>query len=778
MNTRLTTIPALVALVLGVAGPAAAQLIPPEPPIPIPGDVVISDYRVDVTIDDQIATTTITQILSNRGDWDAEAVFLHPLPPGAAITDLVLWIDGEPVRGEVLEAGEARQVYEEIVASLRDPALVEYADHGLVRASVFPIPPHDERKVELTYTQVLEADQGLVRYLHPFGREVRGRHGVEQMSMSIDLRSSDGIKAVFSPSHDVSVNRRGDDRALIGFEASGGIPDADFALYYSTDAGDLGLNVISFRDPTADDPSGFFVLLASPGAAEDAAVVAKDVIVVLDRSGSMEGEKFRQAQDAVTFVLDNLNPNDRFTVVTFSTAVDTFSDRLQPIRRAEEAVRWVEELSAAGSTDIDSALAAAFEVAGVERPTYVLFLTDGLPTEGVIDTEEILDRAARTAPGNARLFAFGVGWDVDTVLLDTLADRHAGTTTYVTPGEEIDVAVSALFAKVSAPVFTEPSLDFGDLKVFDLFPDPLPDLFAGEQLVLVGRYREGGVTDIVLRGMVGDEQRSLRFADRVFTDSGGSGTVPRLWATRKIGHLLQQVRIHGSDDETIDQIVRLSVRYGIVTPYTSYLVTEPAPFGETELSRISEEAADAAATTTMPTSGRDAVSAAEASGDLAGSDVAAPSDAYSDLVAVGGSRTMRWSDGVWIDTAFDPDSMTPIAVPFLSDRYFALAAADANLAAALAVGERVVVVWGGEAYEVVDPGDPGDAFEMPDTTATTAGVTEINAFGEDGVLAVGPEGPSDGGFPWWAIAAVALVIGAAGAGIATRLRPGPSSESR
>jgi Ca-activated chloride channel family protein len=729
MPRRIGTTATLIAVLLAVAGSAAAQIVPPEPPRPWPGEVVVEDYRVEVLIENQIATTTVTQVLANRGDWQAEATFLHPLPPGAAVTDLVLWIDGEPERGEVLPAGEARSIYEEIIASLRDPALVEYVDHGLVRASVFPIPPGGERKVELTYTQVLEADQGLVRYLHPFGREARIRHAIEHLSLSVDLRTDGELKTVYSPSHEVSIDRRGADRALIGYETTEGVADADFTLYYSAGDGQVGLDLITYRDPTAADPSGYFVLLAGPGAAEGAAVVAKDVIIVIDRSGSMEGEKFRQAQDAVGYVLEHLNDDDRFTVVTFSTGVDTFSDRLQTVRRAPEAVEWVEALSPAGSTDIDAALSEAFDIAGVERPTYVLFLTDGLPTEGVIDTDEILERAHRSAPANMRLFSFGVGWDVDTVLLDTLAGDHGGTTTYVTPGEEIDVAVAALYAKVSSPVLTDPVLDFGDLKVFDLYPGTVPDLFAGEQAVLVGRYREGGIADITLRGMVDGEERAMAFTERVFADTGGNGAVPRLWATRKIGHL-----------------------------------------GDAELSRISEEAASVAAATTVPVSGEDAVAAAEASGDLAARDVAAPSGEYRDLVTVAGTRTLRWSDGIWVDTAFDPETMTPIAVPFASEDYFALAAADPDIAAALASAERVLVVSGDRAYEIVDADAAGDPVEIPDTTALSSAVTTTPAGPGEGTLAAAGTEQPGGGFPGWAIALIGLVVGGAAAGVASRQR--------
>jgi Ca-activated chloride channel family protein len=758
-------------LVAAVPAVAIAQVIPPEPPpcpLPCPfpeGPVVVEDYRLEVVVEDQVATTRVIQVLRNDGGGLAETEFLHPLPPGAVVTGLTLWIDGEPVEGEVLEADEARRIYREIVAAIRDPALLEFVDHGLVRASVFPIPAGGERRIELEYTQVLEADQGLVRYQHPFGTELGGRTAPEHMSAHLEISSPVPIASVYSPSHTVSVDRDNRRDVTVGYESKDEVPDRRFTLYYSVGDGEIGLDVVSFRDPEADDPGGFFLLLASPGIAADPdRIVAKDVILVLDRSGSMEGEKFRQAQNAAAFVLEDLNENDRFTVIAFSTGLDTFADRLRPADEAADAVAWVERLSPAGSTDIDRALREAFEIAGVERPTYVLFLTDGLPTEGEIDTDDILHNAAESATGNVRLFAFGVGYDVDTFLLDGLAEQHRGTTSYVTPEEEIDEAVSALYRKLSNPVLTEIDLDFGEVQVYDLYPASLPDLFSGEQLVLVGRYREGGETDVVLRGLIGDEVHTFTYEARTFAARGGSEAVPRLWATRKIGDLLMEIRTNGPDEETIEQIVTLSIRFGIVTPYTSYLVTEPAPFGAAMREQLTEDAYNAAASTTAPASGEAAVDAAEAAGDLVQAEAPETPDEYRDVIRLAGSRTFRWADGFWTDTAFDPDAMEPIAVPFLSDGYFGLAEADPELAAALSIGEQVIVVWRGSAYRIVDSDAPGEAFDLTTTTTTEAGTSTTPPTTQaDGTTPVAADPTADGsggGTPGWLlIAGTATLFG-------------------
>ena len=479
-------IPGLLALLLGLPTPAAAQVVidPPIPPCPWwncggEADVVIEDYRIDVAIEDGIAVTRVTQVVRNDSDFVGEGEFLHPIPADAAVTGLTLWIDGEPVEGELLDTEAARRTYEEIVRNTLDPALLEYAGDGLLRVSVFPIGPHDTRTVEIEYSQVLPADSGLTRYRHPFGREHNAT--IDAVEAHIEIRSADGVKTVYSPSHVVGVNRITDNHVEVGYEASDA-PESDLILYFSTDAEPVSLQVLTY----AEDGSGYFLLLASPGLSADETVVPKDVVIVLDVSGSMEGQKFEQAQGAAEYILAHLNPADRFDVIAFSTGTDSFGDGLRPATEAAAADEWVRGLAAGGSTNIDLALNDAFDRAETGRPTYVVFLTDGLPTEGVVDTPEILDNLE--ASETVSVFAFGVGFDVDTFLLDAIARDHHGTTTYVSPGEAIDAAVEVLYAKVASPVLTGVALDFDGVTVSDLQPNELPDVFRGGQLVVAGRY--------------------------------------------------------------------------------------------------------------------------------------------------------------------------------------------------------------------------------------------------------------------------------------------------
>ncbi|MGH2619260.1 MAG: VWA domain-containing protein, partial [Anaerolineales bacterium] len=363
------------------------------------------------------------------------------------------------------------------------------------------------------------------------------------------------------------------------------------------------------------------------------------------------------------------------------------------------------------STDINRALLEAVELADRERPTFVIFLTDGLPTEGVTIAEQILANLQEAAPSNLRLFTFGVGFDVDTFLLDSLATEHHGAASYVSPGQSIDEAVSTFYEKVSTPVLTNLELGFGNQIVFDLYPDPLPDLFAGGQLVLVGRYRDSGNLTIRLTGEVNGEIQTFSYGGQLLRSSGGPEFLPRVWATRKIGSLLSQVRLEGPNQELVDQIVRLSIRYGIVTPYSSYLVTEPQALGAEAQEDLAVRAFTDLMGTPTAVSGEAAVQRAADEGQILRSDVAFAPD-Y-DVVKVVGTRTFKLVHGVWIDTQFDPQDDETIQVPFLSADYFRLADSRSELGAALALGPRVIVVFDGVAYEVVDSSAFGDPLELP-----------------------------------------------------------------
>ena len=729
-------IPAAIVIVvlLSAAHPALADgiIIPAPPPLPEPIPLyetwlTIRYHRVTVTIEDQVAVTRVEQEFLNEHDWEAEGTYVFPLPEGAAVSEFVMWVDGEPVEGKILEADEARTIYEDIVRRRRDPALLEYVGRSAVQARIFPIPPGGSRKIELEYSQVLPVVNGLVRYVYPLDTERFSARPLEECSIHVEVRSCDAIRAVYSPTHQdrVYIERENDYRATVGYEETDVLPEDDFELVYTVSQEDVGLNLLTYRE-LADDGrrpeivEGFFLLLVAPTVeVGKGQVIPRDVILVLDTSGSMEGEKIEQAKEALTYVLEHLNAEDRFNVVAFSTGLRQYARSLRPASEAREAVAWVRQLEAVGGTDINRALLEALAqtdgstslTTGPERPTVLIFLTDGLPTEGVTEVEQILANVEGAAPGNVRLFPFGVGDDVNTVLLDTLAEQQRGATGYVRPHERIDEEVSAFYAKISTPVLANIELDFGDVLVEDTYPYPLPDLFAGTQLILVGRYRESGATRITLTGEVNGERREFNYEGTFRAKGGDDGSaelttnfIPRLWATRKIGYLLTQIRLHGEQREWVDAIVELSVRYGIITPYTSFLIEEENILTEGGRDEAAEKYM---AMPTAPAVGAPAVEEAEAQADMRGAESTGgglmPHEA-AQVVRLVGSKTFVLQDGVWTDTTFDPSLMSTTQVGFGSDGYFDLLAARPEWGDYLALGSRVIFIAEGTAYEVVEGG--------------------------------------------------------------------------
>ncbi len=707
----------LFAIVIGLAAfPASAQVIIPQPGVfTNPEWLQIDFHRVQVTIENQVAQTTVDLQFTNNGEALAEGTFLFPLPEGAAVDRLTMIINGESYDANLLSAEEARSVYDEIVRQYRDPALLEYVGRGAIQANVFPIPPGESRRVQIDYSYLLEVDNGLVEYVYPLNPDRR----VDDFSISVEVTSNDPISTIYSPSHNLGIQRQGDKAFRAGYESALVSPGTDFTLYYGIASDSISVNLLTYRESANQD--GFFMLLVQPplSVAEET-VVPKDVILVIDQSGSMDGDKWIQAQQAAAYVLENLNASDRFNVIVFSTGYRVYSNEMLPSADAGEAVDWINGLYPEGGTNISDSLTAALNLVG-ERPTTILFMTDGEATEGVIETPAIMDMLNDAARPNARIFTFGVGDTVNTILLDTIVRDFRGASTYVRPTQRIDESVASLFNKINAPVLTDVEIDFGGLNAELMYPQQLNDLFVGEQITLVGRYRQGMENGaITLSGTVNGQPQTFTYSNLTFRDrAGGEPFIARLWATRRIADLLNTIRINGESEELVDSVVSLSVRYGIITPYTSFLITEDDILTQGGRERAVEEA-NFGAMSDAATGGA-AVDQAQQLGQMAEAEAAAPvlampgtatpmgtmsapGDAderqVSNPIQTVGDKTFLDIDGVWTDTAFEPDTMTTEKVAFLSDAYFALLDEHPELAEYFALGDRVIVVLEDTAYEV------------------------------------------------------------------------------
>lgn len=550
---------------------------PPQPGRVMP-PLATKAHRIEVEITDRVAVTQIDQTFLNQTASRLEGTYIFPVPKGVAISKLSMKVNDEIVTARVVDAGEARKTYEEIVRSQRDPALLEYVGRELVRLRVFPIEPNSETRVIVEYEEILPYDSGTSRYKFGFIQPGKTGERLDSSRVQVRLNTTGTLRSIYSPTHDIDVASQSDHRAKIGFSDENLTHSRDFELVFGVSPDDVALHLLTYRDD--DDEDGYFMLLGNPRKGlEDKQRIAKRVVFVIDTSGSMKSDKkLEQAKEALQFTLQSLHRNDLFGLITFSGDVNKFSNDLAPAseREIEKAVKHVKKLEANGGTNIDEALEEALQMLDEddERPAYVLFLTDGRPTEGVRLVDKILEHSQEENDARARIFSFGVGFDVNTDLLDRLATEHRGIVNYVRPTEDIEVAISSLYSKISKPVLSDPKLDFGKIRVSRIYPKPLPDLFAGQQLVILGRYREGGKTTVALAGKVASRKQSYETEVKFADESDEYEFIPRLWASRRIGYLSEQIQKEGEEKELVDEIKSLSKEFGIVTPWTSMLITE------------------------------------------------------------------------------------------------------------------------------------------------------------------------------------------------------------
>jgi Ca-activated chloride channel family protein len=568
-----------VLLVVGTSARASGMLIPTEKKLP---PLALVDQKVTVTIDDQAAVTRIEQSFRNHTGRPLEATYLFPVPKGASVRKFTMWVDGKEMPGEIIEAAQARKIYTDIVSRSHDPGLLEYMNNQLIQLKVFPVPPKGDQRISLTYTSVSESDNGLIEYAFPMKTAGKAAQTLDKFSLTVNLKSQHSLTNIYSPSHPITIQRPSDREAVIGFEKNQAVLDRDFQLFYQAGKKDVGLTAAAHR-PIADRP-GYFMMLMSPRSElSKVQQIPRDFVYVIDTSGSMRGRRLAQAKKALRFCLDQLDAKDRFAMINFASTVTKYNNSLQAATpgNLEAARRWVDELEATGGTNIDEALrdALAMRSADQGRGYTMVFFTDGQPTWGERNPAKIMENVKKNNTGNTRIFSFGVGDDVNTVLLDGLADGTKAVSTYVRESEDIEAKVSSLYSKISNPVLANLKMSIGEgVTVSEVYPPHLPDLFHGSQLVVFGRYTGNGSAIVKLTGTVGMETKEfvyeLTFAEKTGDDKA---FVEDLWARRKVGHLLDQIRVQGESKEVVDEVVQLAKRYGITTPYTSYLLVPDGP---------------------------------------------------------------------------------------------------------------------------------------------------------------------------------------------------------
>ena len=741
-----------VILVLLLCGTVFANGIIVVPPRPRPPRVAeplkqpsVKEARLDVSIDGQTAKVTVDEVFFNPNNWQVEGTFIFPLPADASIDDMSFWMNGKEQKGELLDAQQARQEYLKIVRRIKDPALLEYMGTKMFKLRIFPMPPRGTMRVKFSYTQFLKSEGDLVLFRYPTSTNKYSSAPIGSFIIDIHLKADKPLKNIYCPTYKVDVVRKGEKEARVTFEAQNIKPDRDFLLYYSTSGADVGFSLLSFCDGTED---GYFMALITPKyVINKKDIQPKDVVFVVDTSGSMLNEnKMAQAKEALSYCVKNLNEKDRFNIITFATGVRMFRDALVVASKEAKAtaLEWIGRLSPSGGTNINDALLKAFgTVTQTKRPVMIIFMTDGEPTIGIQDPKKILENVKNANKVNARIFVFGVGETVNTKLLDRLAEENRGTADYITKDEKIDVKVKAFFDKVSSPVLSDVVVKFNNIEVYDIYPTKIADLFRGEQLVLVGRYHGSGAKSVSLTGKVNGEARTLIYEGRFVERGKEKEFIPRIWATRKIGYLLSEIRLHGEKQELKNEVVRLATRFGILTPYTSYLVIEDIrrprrpglrPLTSAPLRRrlreemdrdagFAREAADAEKEARGRMKAEGGAGAVNAAKELKKMKQAAAAPAkpgvYTGEALFGGKgqtgrelakairtvadKTFYFVDDTWYDSIYDPEKHKEVKkVKYMSDEYLELLMKKPEIGKFFALGKSVVVIVDGKAYQVIE----------------------------------------------------------------------------
>lgn len=759
--------------------PAQVTLLPDRviAPPELNGQIHLTGYSVQTRIQNQVATTTITQTYHNASSRILEARYLFPLPTDAHFSSLTLTVNGQPLEGTVMAKDEARQTYQDIVRRLVDPALLEYVDRQTVQLSVAPFRPGERKEVRLSYTQLLQQDGGLYKYTYHLGQPQPGQlhrrppqpirphpQPIAQaarpdsqktdllsqtqpitppnVELMLDIHTPKALKTIYSPTHTPQITRTGQHQAQAKLTLTPAhrrsADHRQFVLYFSQDNQAMTLNALHYKTHTSDD--GYFLLTVRPPDNLKTEALPKDIVLALDTSGSMRGGKIEQAREALRFIINQLRPTDRFALIQFNTDVSSLNPGLVPASPAnrQAALDYIDTLHASGGTHIEAALQTALgqlQKTNPARPAYVIFLTDGEPTVGVTQTAGLLNVAKAANQGQARLFSFGVGYNLNAQLLNRLSGLHRGSTTFVEPNENLEVALSGFYQKIASPILTQTQLQFEGMTVSRMYPETPGDLFAGSEILVLGRYTGQPSGHIQLTGQVGNQTQRYSLPVQWASHSTTHSQLPRLWAGRRVAHLLNHIQDHGENAELKDEIIALGKQFGLVTPYTSFLAQEPPSSGHplgtsyhhpgvTDAYGIGMH--DISTTTRpMPNSAPLAMGTGASVGSMASTNalrathgqgavqfskqlnamrdqqsLQALDEAQQTSTAtltrqtVGLKTFVRSDQNVWTDTQYNAQTHPqPIRIPFGSPAYFQLLSDLPELRAYLSLGEQVLVVY-------------------------------------------------------------------------------------
>lgn len=548
----------------------------------------ISSVDVDVRLTDALATTQMQITVENHGSSITQARLVLPVPEGSTIRTFGIDGIGDEPTAQLLPRKEATQRYHDIVRSMTDPGLLEFVGSALIQSSVFPVAPGEKRTMTIVYEQTLSAHKGRVEYVLP--RSASFADSSIQWSIDVELESTGVMGPVFSPSHPIVSKIVNDHSMRVGVPMMN--EPGPFRLYAMLGSADDATCML-YPDPK-NAGSGYFMFVAdAPEIDKTQEQIRREMTIVIDRSGSMGGQKIEQARKSATQIVNGMRKGEFVHIIDYSDDVRSFSDG--PIELTGESIpqiiEYINNIQSRGGTNLHGALLESLRVPKIDNTlSMVLFLTDGLASVGERNEAQIRKDAALHNTQHKRVFTFGVGFDVNAPLLDGIAHDTKGESTFVLPNEDVEMKVGQVFDKLDGPVMIDPEFiaSYGvyavmpkvDLRLIE--PSSIGDLFSGSRVVVLGQYhnledaptyvglypheRTDGVKAISTEFVVKDASPKYSF-------------VARLWAQERIKSLISQIRLASADgsqpnQELVDEIVKLSLEHGVMSEYTAFLADE------------------------------------------------------------------------------------------------------------------------------------------------------------------------------------------------------------
>jgi uncharacterized protein YegL len=707
-----------------------------------------------VTVEKNAARIEVEEIVDGP-DKTIPAICLIPMPDGVNGASIrVSWggIGSEEPKllrdATFLDSAKAQEVYETIARGGQTKILAYTGRPAILVPSV---ELGGKSKITITFNMETKSTQGVHMLTCPMPAPAYAAGPVERVTVNVHLANKQPLRSIFSPTHTTTITRKSATEATVSVKADRWTGMDDFRLFWAADTDALGLRVLAYRAKEGED--GYFMLLGNPTGAAAERAIQKDITFVMDTSGSMRGEKIEQARAALDYCIQHLDKTDRFNIVTFGTDVKTFQNDLVGVtpenRKAAQA--FIEDVVAHGQTNISGALQKALAgkvVAGRER--VMIFVTDGAPTVGARAPEEIIEEVKKLNTGT-KIFVMGVGNDVNAHLLDRLAEVTNGSSEYFAPKEELDAKVAVLYDRLSHPVLSGVQVSFGESGARQVLPSKVPVLFKGSEIMMVGRYKNGGKHTFTIAGTLAGQPVKYTCEVDLPTATGevSAEFLAPLWAARQIGYLLQEIRLRGANKELIEEVVRLSKQYGIVTEYTEFIAAAGpnAKAGDLVL-----EAGKRIAMARAEQSGQWAVNQAQNDKQMQGRAVAgAAANNYRDRrgkestsgnISHVGLRAFYLQDGQWVD-AEEAGARKSRVVKLLSPEYFELLKKDPTFAKAQQLGwaisinvgtERIVIEKDGKQKDesLIPKVDPNDL--LPQIGPNQRGGFEQNQFPNRGKL--------------------------------------------